>query len=63
MFCITKNSFAHVYDWIDDVRKQNSDDPLKYVLGNKCDLEGKSVGQQDQEVGIIIIRYLQRKLD
>ena len=38
-----KETFNHVYDWIDEVKRMNKDNPLIIVLGNKCDEDKRDV--------------------
>ena len=38
-----KETFNHVYDWMDEVKRMNKDNPLIIVLGNKCDEDKRDV--------------------
>lgn len=43
-----KNSFAHVKDWLEDISKYTDDNPIKLIVGNKCDLKKeRQVTQED----------------
>ena len=53
-----KNSFMHVKDWLDQVNKYSTDEPIKMILGNKIDLDNKKeVTQLDIDVIIYNIVY------
>ena len=46
-----KNSFVHLKDWLEDVKKYASEEPLLTVLGNKSDLmDKKQVLESDIKV-------------
>lgn len=42
-----KNSFIHIPEWLEEVNKLNSDNPLKIVLGNKHDMSNRQVTETD----------------
>jgi ribosome biogenesis GTPase A len=39
-----------LHTWLDDVSKLTTDDPVKLVLGNKCDMLKKEVQDNDKNV-------------
>ena len=42
-----KNSFDHLNDWLDDILKYTTDEPLKLIIGNKDDLNEQKVISDD----------------
>lgn len=56
-----KNSFNHVKDWIEDINKYTDDNPVKLIIGNKCDLSKEKVitdaemKAMEQQTGLEII--------
>ena len=42
-----KNSFDHLNDWLDDILKYTTDEPIKLVIGNKDDLNEQKVISDD----------------
>ena len=46
-----KNSFSHIKDWIDEVGKYTDNDPIKIIIGNKCDLnKERQVNETDIKI-------------
>ena len=46
-----KNSFSHIKDWIDEVGKYTDNDPIKIIIGNKCDLnKERQVNENDIKI-------------
>ena len=46
-----KNSFSHIKDWIDEVGKYTDNDPIKIIIGNKCDLNNeRQVNENDIKI-------------
>ena len=44
----------HLQDWMDEVQKLTTDEPVKLVIANKSDLENKKVSESDMLVSILI---------
>ena len=42
-----KNSFDHLNDWLDDILKYTTDEPIKLIIGNKDDLNEQKVISDD----------------
>lgn len=43
-----QQSYEHVYNWIEDINKYTTDDPIKLIIGNKDDLTNqKTVSDED----------------
>ena len=53
-FNINQSSFNHLSDWIDDVGKLTTDEPIKVIIGNKCDIDNKVVNESDKNVKLLI---------
>ena len=53
-FKINQSSFNHLSDWIDDVGKLTTDEPIKVIIGNKCDIDNKVVNESDKNVKLLI---------
>jgi len=47
-----KDSFLHLQDWLDEVQKLTTDDPIKMVIANKNDLDVKKVSESEMQVSI-----------
>lgn len=45
-----KNSFLHLCDWLDDIDRLTTDNPVKLVIANKSDLETKIINSEDVKV-------------
>jgi len=45
-----KNSFLHLCDWLDDIDRLTTDNPVKLVIANKSDLETKIINSEDIKV-------------
>ena len=46
-----KKSFAHIKDWLEDINKYTDNNPIKLVIGNKCDLTNeKQVTEEDKKL-------------
>lgn len=46
----------HLTDWLDDVNKLTTDDPIKLVIANKHDLDDETISED--EIRVIKINYL-----
>ena len=40
-------------EWLDDVSKLTTDEPIKLIIGNKSDIENREVSENDVNVSII----------
>ncbi len=50
-YCLIKqNSFLHLNDWLDDIDRLTTDNPVKLVISNKADLENKIITSEDMKV-------------
>ncbi len=47
---IKQNSFLHLNDWLDDIGRLTTDNPVKLVISNKADLENKIITSEDMKV-------------
>ena len=46
-----KKSFGHIKDWIEDINKYTDNNPIKLIVGNKCDLSNeKQVTEEDKKL-------------
>ena len=45
-----QSSFNHLSEWLDDVSKLTTDEPIKLIIGNKSDIEIKEVNENDVNV-------------
>ena len=46
-----KKSFNHIKDWIEDINKFTDNNPIKLIVGNKCDLvKEKQVTEEDKKL-------------
>lgn len=45
-----RNSFNHLTDWLDDVNRLTTDDPIKLVVANKNDLNENKITQEEMKV-------------
>ena len=45
-----KKSFGHIKDWLEDINKFTDNNPIKLIVGNKCDLSNeKQVTEEDKK--------------
>ena len=45
-----KKSFVHIKDWLEDINKYTDNNPIKLIVGNKCDLVNeKQVTEEDKQ--------------
>ena len=45
-----KKSFIHIKDWLEDINKFTDNNPIKLIVGNKCDLTNeKQVTEEDKK--------------
>ena len=45
-----KKSFIHIKDWLEDINKYTDNNPIKLIVGNKCDLTSeKQVTEEDKK--------------
>jgi len=51
-----RNSFDHVSTWVDEINDHGNNDMIKILVGNKCDLDGRTVTIEEG-------KELARKLD
>ena len=50
-FIFVPKSFAHIKDWLEDINKYTDNNPIKLVIGNKCDLTNeKQVTEEDKKL-------------
>ena len=46
-----KKSFGHIKDWLEDINKFTDNNPIKLIVGNKCDLVNeKQVTEEDKKL-------------
>ena len=46
-----KKSFGHIKDWLEDINKYTDNNPIKLIVGNKCDLSNeKQVTEEDKQL-------------
>ena len=46
-----KKTFEHIKDWIEDINKYTDSNPIKLIVGNKCDLVNeKQVTEEDKNL-------------
>ena len=46
-----KKSFNHIKDWLEDINKFTDNNPIKLIIGNKCDLVNqKQVTEEDKKL-------------
>ena len=46
-----KKSFGHIKDWLEDINKYTDNNPIKLIVGNKCDLsKEKQVTEEDKKI-------------
>ena len=46
-----KKTFGHIKDWIEDINKYTDSNPIKLIVGNKCDLVNeKQVTEEDKNL-------------
>ena len=46
-----KKSFSHIKDWLEDINKFTDNNPIKLIIGNKCDLVNeKQVTEEDKKM-------------
>ena len=46
-----KKSFNHIKDWLEDINKYTDNNPIKLIIGNKCDLVNeKQVTEEDKKM-------------
>ena len=46
-----KKSFGHIKDWLEDINKFTDNNPIKLIVGNKCDLVNeKQVTEEDKQM-------------
>ena len=52
MYDVTdKKSFGHIKDWLEDINKYTDNNPIKLIVGNKCDLsKEKQVTEEDKKM-------------
>ena len=51
----------HLQDWLDEVQKLTTDDPIKMVIANKNDLDVKKVSESDMQVSTSIYVVISNK--
>ena len=45
-----KKSFGHIKDWLEDINKYTDNNPIKLIVGNKCDLNNeRQVTEEDKK--------------
>ena len=45
-----KKSFVHIKDWLEDINKYTDNNPIKLIVGNKCDLNNeRQVTEEDKK--------------
>jgi Ras-related protein Rab-1A len=46
-----KKSFGHIKDWLEEINKFTDNNPIKLIVGNKCDLVNeKQVTEEDKKL-------------
>ena len=46
-----KKSFIHIKEWLEDINKYTDNNPIKLIVGNKCDLSNeKQVTEEDKKL-------------
>ena len=46
-----KKTFGHIKDWLEDINKFTDNNPIKLIVGNKCDLSNeKQVTEEDKKL-------------
>ena len=46
-----KKSFGHIKDWLEDINKYTDNNPIKLIVGNKCDLSNEvQVTEEDKKL-------------
>ena len=46
-----KKSFGHIKDWLEDINNFTDNNPIKLIVGNKCDLVNeKQVTEEDKKL-------------
>lgn len=45
-----RNSFEHIEQWIDEIDKNGQENVLKFLVGNKCDLQSNRVTKTEEAV-------------